>query len=553
MNASKLRLLILVLAALAFLFPACKADAPADRPITANEIEAHIRFLSDDLLEGRLTGTRGVEIAALYQEQFFRFLGLEPAFDGSYRQHFEVKGCLPAAPPSLAVTTGNRTLTLEPGKDFVMRTYREDIPQSVAADLVYVGFGVQAPERDWDDLKGMDVKGKVLLVEINEPGNAPGGLFDGEAMTYYGRWVYKFEKAAELGAAGCLIIHETKGAAYGWDVVQNGWANEDFFLPDKPQPLFFQGWVSGEAADRIIAATGRFDRTALRAAAETNGFVPVPLEAKVEARLKSRFRSVPASNVAGILRGTGQGADERYIVLSAHFDHLGLDPTREGDQIFNGALDNNSATAAMLALARFYRDAPQKPKATLVFAAVTGEEELFLGSENFVRHLPIPAGAILANLNFEMTGVWGETEDVYGIGASHSDLDDIAGRAAANLGLRYIEELNRELGYFFRSDQFSFARAGIPAVWLHEGIVSRTKGPGYIPEKQAEYKKSGYHQVDDEIKPDWDYSGTIQITDWAREIIALLDARRNPSPVQTDKLVPEEMTGSARRLTQGPG
>ena len=180
MKTPRVRNIFLILAALAFLFPACKTNAPADRPITANEIEAHIRFLSDDLLEGRLTGTRGVEIAALYQEQYFRLLGLEPAFDGSYRQPFEVKGCLPAIPPSLTIKAGGRTLTLEPGKDFVMRTYREDIPQSIAADLVYVGFGVQAPERDWDDLKGMDVKGKVLLVEINEPGNGPGGLFDGE-------------------------------------------------------------------------------------------------------------------------------------------------------------------------------------------------------------------------------------------------------------------------------------------------------------------------------------------------------------------------------------
>lgn len=511
------------LAALALLAPACKPGEPdAARPITPNEIEAHIRFLSDDLLEGRLTGTRGVEIAALYQEQYFRMLGLEPVFDGSYRQHFEVRGCLADGPPFLAFKAGGKIVSLSPGEDFVMRTYREDVPAVITAEPVYVGFGIQAPEREWDDLKGLDVKGKVLLVEVNEPGNVPGGIFDGEAMNYYGRWVYKFEKAAELGAAGVLIIHETKGAAYGWEVVQNGWAGEDFFLPDKPQPLFFQGWLSGEAASRVLAAAG-LDHAALRAKAETKEFAPVALKANVEARVKSRFRSVPASNVAGLIRGSGTGADERFIVLSAHFDHLGMDPARAGDQIFNGAVDNCSASASMLALARYCRDMPQKPKATLIFVGVTGEEEQFLGSENFVRHLPVPAGAILANLNFEMTGVWGETEDVYGIGASHSDLDEICARAAANLGLRYIEERNRELGYFFRSDQFSFARAGIPAVWLHEGIVSRTKGPDYIPEKQADYKKNGYHQVGDEIQPDWDYAGTIQIADWAREIIALLD------------------------------
>jgi len=523
MKISRSTFIFLVLAGIALVGLSCLSKAPAARPITPSEIEEHIKYLSDDRLEGRLTGTRGVEMAAAYQEQYFRLLGLEPAFGESFRQNFEVRGYMPDPNPALSVKIGGRALVLEPMKDFVARTSREDVPSPIRSELVYVGYGIQAPEREWDDLKGMDVKGKVLLVEINEPGNAPGGLFDGEAMTYYGRWVYKFEKAAALGAAGCLIIHETKGAAYGWDVVQNGFSREDFFLPDKPQTLFFQGWVSGEAADRILAAAGR-DRAALRTLAETKEFAPVVLGAAVEARLKSTFRSVPASNVVGLIRGSVTGPEERFIVLSAHFDHLGMDPSRQGDQIFNGALDNCSASAAMLALARFYKDSPQKPKATLVFAAVTGEEELFLGSEHFVRHPPFPESAVLANLNFEMTGVWGETQDVYGIGASHSDLDEICAQAAANLGLRYTEERNRELGYFFRSDQFSFARAGIPGVWLHEGILSRTKGEGYILEKQAEYKKNGYHQVDDEIQPDWDYTGTIQITDWAREIIALLDA-----------------------------
>jgi Zn-dependent M28 family amino/carboxypeptidase len=523
MTRAKIRILLFSAAVFSTVIPACKPGVPADRPITPAEIEAHIRFLSDDLLEGRALGGRGIEIAALYQEQYFRQIGLEPAFAGGYRQSFEARECAPDPNPIMRFEAGGKNVSLRPSKDFVVNSYREDAPSFVSGELVYVGFGVQAPEREWDDLKGRDVAGKVLLVEINEPGNAPGGIFDGEAMTYYGRWVYKFEKAAELGAAGCLIIHDTKGAAYGWDVVQNSWSNEDYFLPDKPRPLFFQGWISGEAAGRIFALAGR-DRAALRAAAEIKEFAPIALGIKAEVGQRCRFRSVSASNVVGLLRGTGRGDGERFIVFSAHFDHLGMDPARNGDRIFNGALDNCSATAAMLTLARYYRDAPTRPKATLVFAAVTGEENLLLGSDYFVRHLPFPASAILADINFEMTGVWGETEDVYGIGASHSDLNEIAAQAAKNLGFRCTEERNRELGYFFRSDQFSFARGGIPAVWLHEGIVSRTKGAEYIPEKSAEYKKNGYHQVDDEIKPDWDFSGTIQIAEWAREIVALLDA-----------------------------
>ncbi|MDD8009652.1 MAG: M28 family peptidase [Acidobacteriota bacterium] len=524
MIRAKTAFFLLAAAALAAALPACRTETPAPRPITPAEIEAHIRFLSDDLLEGRALGGRGIEIAALYQEQVFRGLGLEPAFpDGSYRQTFEARECAPDPKPALSVKAGSVNVSLEPLEEFVVNSYREDAPFRVSGELVYAGYGIQAPERDWDDLKGMDLAGKVLLVEINEPGNVPGGLFDGEAMTYYGRWVYKYEKAAELGAAGCLIIHDTKGAAYGWDVVRNGWSNEEYFLPDKPQPLFFRGWISAGAAERICAAAGR-DRRALRAAAETRDFVPVPLEATAEVRQRCRYRSVSASNVAGLLRGSVRGPGERFIVFSAHYDHLGVDPTREGDRIFNGAVDNGSASAAMLALARLCAEAPERPRATLVFAAVTGEENQFLGSDYFVRHLPFPAEAVLADLNFEMTGVWGETEDVYAIGASHSDLDEIVSRAAARIGLRYTPERDTELGYFFRSDQFSFARNGLPAAWLHEGIVSRTRGAEYLPEKTAAYKKNGYHQVGDEIQPDWDFAGTIQIALWAREIAALLDA-----------------------------
>jgi Zn-dependent M28 family amino/carboxypeptidase len=519
----KLLGLTLFISAFALLSSACGPSAPPSRPISSSEIEAHIRFLSDDLLEGRAVGSRGLELAALYQEQYFRQLGLEPAFAGSYRQTFDLRGCTPDPKAALTAVVGAKTIPLETLNDIVIRSFREDTPPRVAGELVYVGFGIQAPERDWDDLKGTDVKGKVLLVEINEPGNFPGGIFDGEAMTYYGRWVYKFEKAAELGAAGCLIIHNTKGAAYGWEVARVPWMRESFFLPDKPQSLFFQGWVSGPAADRLCVAAG-LDRAAMTAAAETKDFKPVSLGIKVEAAQRCAFRSVPTSNIAGILRGTGSGAEEKFIVLSAHYDHLGRDLKRTGDQIFNGAVDNCSASATMLALARYYREAVAKPKATLVFAAVTAEEENLLGSDYFVRHMPFPAAATLANINFEMTGVWGESEDVYGIGAAHSDLNEIVARAAAVLGLRYIPERDTELGYFFRSDQISFARGGIPAVWIHEGIASRTKGPDYLIGKRADYVKNKYHKVVDEIEPDWDLSGTIQIARWAEEIIKILDA-----------------------------
>ena len=349
MTRAKTAFFLLAAAALAAALPACRTDASAPRPITPAEIEAHIRFLSDDLLEGRALGGRGIEIAALYQEQVFRGLGLEPAFPGgSYRQTFEARECAPDPKPSLSVAAGGVNVSLEPREEFVVNFYREDAPPSVSGELVYAGYGIQAPERDWDDLKGMDLAGKVLLVEINEPGNVPGGLFDGESMTYYGRWVYKYEKAAELGAAGCLIIHDAKGAAYGWDVVRNGWSNEEYFLPDKPQRLFFRGWISAGAAERICAAAGRDRGPSGRR--PKPGSRPCPLRATARSQQRCRYRSVSASNVAGLLRGSVRGPGSGSSSFP-HYDHLGVDPTRDGDRIFQRAVDINGSAARCAALA----------------------------------------------------------------------------------------------------------------------------------------------------------------------------------------------------------
>lgn len=499
---------------------ACRGAAAPASQVTAREIDAHLRFLSDDLLEGRSLGGRGIETAALYQESRFREYGLEPAFDGSYRQVFDLRGCRFDAQASLEVTGLQTRLPLALASDFLLKTYRQDAPEVVEAPAIYCGFLIQAPERKWDDLKGADVKGKILICEINEPGNRPGGIFDGEDMTYYGRWPYKFEKAAALGAAGCLIIHDTKGAAYGWDTLRNGWSRESFFLPDIPQTLLAQGWLSADAAEKMFSAAG-FDRGELAVRAEKDDFAPVPLNFHLRARQKPAFRSVSVSNVAAVRHGRPAAGEERFVVVSAHFDHLGKNESLPGHQIFNGAVDNCSASATMLALARYYAQ-EKNPGIGLIFVGVTAEEELMLGSDYFARHLPVPASRVLADLNLEMTNVWGETQDVYTIGGRHSDLDDIAAQAAAGLGLRYIPERNGELGFFFRSDQISFARHGIPAVWLHEGIVSKTKGPDFILAKAADYQNNKYHKPADRIEPDWDLSGAVQIARWAEEIVTRL-------------------------------
>jgi Zn-dependent M28 family amino/carboxypeptidase len=510
---------IVLLSVSVFGLQACRK---ADSDITAGEIETHIRFLSDDRLEGRAVGSRGIDLAALYQETYFRLVGLKPFFGASYRQTFDLKGSRPDRNMTLEVLGGSGAARVyKYPESFVGLTYREDCPETIEGELVYAGYLIQAPERGWDDIKGTDLRGKILLCEINEPGNAPGGIFDGEEMNYYGRWTYKFEKAAELGAAGVLIIHNAKGAAYGWEVVQNGWSGENFFLPDIPQKLFFQGWVSGGAGEEIFKSAGH-DRGEFLGLAETAEFKPVGLGLKARIKQKASFRTVKAANVAGVIGPKDQTPGTRTVILTAHYDHFPPDPTLPGDQIKNGALDNCSASAALLALARYYGRQADRLKVNLVFAAVTAEEQVLLGSIYFVRHLSIPKDSILADINLEMTNVWGEVEDVYGIGASHSDLDDVCRRAAERLGLRYIPEREKNLGYAFRSDQVSFLRAGIPAVWLHEGITSRGANPDWIKIKTDDFKKNRYHKVTDEMEPDWDLRGTVQIARWAQELVGLL-------------------------------
>ena len=543
MNVRRVFSWLLTLGVLAGLW-SCQGSPDRMEPITVREIESHIRYLSADILEGRAVGTKGIEMAARYQEDYFKTMGLEPAFGTSYRQNFPLRGSRPDPVAALEFVAPAVTITLVPGDEFVIRTEREDVPAEAAGDLVYCGYLVQAPERNWDDIKGLDLTGKVLLVEVNEPGNRPGGVFDGEDMTYYGRWPYKFEKAKELGAAGVLIIHDTKGAAYGWDVLRASWGNESFFLPDRNPRLLFEGWVSGETADKLLSAV-KLDHQALRAKAESTNFAPVPLGLRAKVRQKRTYRTVDGVNVAGIVRAKHPGAQKRTIVLSAHYDHFGKDETLQGDQIYNGAVDNCSASAALLALAGYYAQRPEKLKDDLCFVAVTAEEQLILGSDYFARHMPFPNDTVVADINLEMTNVWGETEDVFAIGARHSDLDGICRQAAEKLGLRYIPERNGELGFFYRSDQLSFARAGIPGVWLSQGIVAKGPDKDLVQRKFEDYRKTKYHKVTDEMQPDWDLRGALQITDWARGIIAILQER---------EALPQFLpTSSFKRQAASPG
>lgn len=508
--------------------------------VSVREIEAHLRYLSDDLLEGRAVGSRGIRLAALYHESHFRKLGLEPLFGEGFYQPFQVMGSRPDPRATLEVISGKGDAAAGPLRrlgDFVIGSQHQGVAEVTEGELVYCGYLIQAPELGWDDVKKADLQGKVLLVEVNEPGNTEGGIFQGRDMTYHGRWTYKFEQADRLGAAGILLIHDTHRATYGWDVVRNSWSKESFFLPGPGSRAAFAGWLHPDAVKRVLAAAGH-DHLRLLPRAERKDFAPVPLGLKVRVRQRPRFRSATARNVGAVLRGRGRALARRSIVITAHHDHLGRDPRRQGDQIYNGAMDNCSASATMLALATHLARGPRL-RDDVIFLAPTAEEVGMLGSSYFARHLPVPRATVVANLNLELTNVFGPTEDVYAIGARHSELDRTCGRAARDLGLDYVDEEGGTDGFFFRSDQLSFARAGIPGVWLHEGNRSRGADKDLIRRRRLEYKRRHYHRVSDEVQPHWDLRGAAQIGRWTAEIVRSLD--------RTEQLPRFKPTSSFRR------
>ena len=525
-------------------------------PVDQAALEADIRFLADDSLAGRALGSPGLDAAAGYHEKIFRELGMVPFSGEGFYQQFSLVGSLPSpdsaiviasSPAAQRTTSAPSELSLRWQDDMVVVTHRRDVPALVEAEAVYAGHFVDAPELEWDDVKGTDLAGKVLIVEINEPDNRPGGMFEGTAMTWYGRWGYKFEHAARLGAAGVLIIHDDVGAGYGWPVVRNGWSREELFAAGaSTEKLAFLGWVTGPVGDRILEMAGK-ERTAMRAAAQTREFRTVPLGLNVRVAQSPSFRQIAVSNVVGMLKSPRAEAENRYVVLSAHYDHIGVDTSRarpsgelsgqrpqdaadgEGgastgveDRVYNGAVDNCSASAALLATARVLAARREDLDVNVVFLAATAEEDGLLGSDWFVNHLPVPRAHLLANVNFEMTNVWGRTLDAYCISARHSDMEPICREAAELAGMELIDERDGEKGYPFRSDQHSFVKAGIPGVWLHEGVRSAPGAKYDVAARRVDYEKNHYHQVTDNIRNDWDLEGTVQTVEWAVRLVEVL-------------------------------
>lgn len=495
------------------------AQGPSPLAFPTAVFDGHLRFLADDLLEGRAIGSRGSRIAASYIEAVFRGAGLEPGYPEGFRQPVAMSAFAPDPRAALVWRAAGGEVVLAPGDDFIGNNF--GLPEGrLRAAPLFVGYGINAPREGWDDYKGVAVAGRLLIGLVNEPGRDDPARFRGHALTAHGRWRTKLEEAARRGAAGMLLVHTAEDAGYTWDVVRNSWSGEAFRLADDPLVLPLAGWLREEHARALLRAAG-LDLAQLRRRAERPDFTPVEVPVEVSVTAARTVRPVEGANVVGVLPGRSPVA----VLLSAHYDHFGIAREIGGDAIYNGAVDNGTALATLLALAQAYGRTPRDSHPTLVFAAVDAEEEGFLGSVAYTRRPAVPLPATLAAINFEMSNAWGRTRDVIAIGAQHSTLGELLGAVLARAGLRLAPEPVPEQGYFFRSDQYAFAQAGVPAIWLDGGTDYENRPAGWGEAARRAYRETDYHRPSDEVKPEFDLSGLAQLAEITSALVAEIAAR----------------------------
>ena len=503
-------------------------STPPPKPLTVAQMPAinmdavltDIRKLSSDEFQGRAPGTEGERLTVQYLEDQFKAAGAEPGNpDGSWVQKVPMVGLTPSFPGPLVVRNGGTAMTFKVNDEFVPFSRQvTDTVSLASSDLIFVGYGVQAPEYQWDDFKGVDVKGKTIVVLINDPQvtlpNAPDldpKMFGGKAMTYYGRWTYKFDKAAELGAAGCIIVHETAYAGYPFNVVQ-GFGGERFDLvtPDKNmRKAKIESWMSIDAAKRMFKAAG-LDFDQLKKQAVTREFKPIPLGLTASFTLHQQSRVVDSQNVVAKIPGADPTLANEYVIYTAHWDHFGIGAPVNGDRIYNGARDNASGTATLLEFAREFKKIQPAPKRTILLIAVTGEEQGLIGSAYYATFPLYPLNKTLADINVDEVNVWGKTKDDTVIGLGASDLDDYLRDAAAEQGRTLRPDAEPEKGFYYRSDHFSFAKVGVPAMMTDSGNDFIGKPASYGQEKRDEWTTKFYHLPSDEVQPWWDLSGAAQ-------------------------------------------
>jgi Zn-dependent M28 family amino/carboxypeptidase len=487
--------------------------------LTSDDLLKHIKVLASDEYEGRAPGTKGEELTVNYLTEQFKSLGLKPGNpDGTYVQKVPLIGF--TAQPAASFTAGGKKIDLKFPDEYVAVS-RRTAPETKVdnSEVVFVGYGVVAPEYGWDDYKGVDVKGKTIVMLINDPAVPDPGdpskldekMFKGKAMTYYGRWTYKYEIASEKGAAAAVIIHETEPAGYPYEVVVGSWGRENFDIksPDQNARVGVEAWMRLDKAKELFSAAGQ-DFDALKKAAASRDFKPVALNARANFDIKNTTREIESRNVIARLDGSDPRLKDEYVIYTAHWDHLGRDEKLQGDQIFNGALDNASGTAALLELAEAYTRLKTPPRRSILFLAVTAEEKGLLGAKYYATHPLYPLERTLADINMDGINQWGRTRDVVSVGYGNSTLDDALAEAAKGQGRTVKPDPEPEKGGFYRSDHFEFAKQGVPALYPKSGMDYIGKPADYGKQKRDEYTARDYHKVTDEIKPDWDLSGAVE-------------------------------------------
>jgi Zn-dependent M28 family amino/carboxypeptidase len=506
-----------------------RVTQPAERVAAAvdtNVLRAHLEFLADDALEGRRPGTRGAELTAKYLAAQFRRLGLAPAGDsGTYYHRVPIITLTPK--PTLRVA-GPDPVELAYRDDYVLWSMRNDSVTASQGNLVFVGYGIVAPEYGWDDYRDADVKNKIVVALVNDPGLRDSTIFRGPVLTYYGRWTYKIEEAERQGAAGILLIHTTESATYPWTTVQSGWIGPQVRIEEPPTSLLVAGWLSNGAATRLFHGAGQ-DLGRLMDLAATRQFKAVPLTTRIEATVRSAITRSETSNVLARLPGRGPLAQEA-VLITGHYDHFGIGTAVDGDSIYNGAEDNASGTAAVLAAAEAFVRSGVRTSRAMVFVGFTAEESGLLGSEALVAKPTIPLSRTAAILNLDVMNLYGRTRDVSALGLDQSSLGAVFGRAAMAEGLQV--SINKDAllhGLYFRSDHFPFARAGIPGTSIQNGEKYVGQPAGYGHEKKEEYTAKRYHQPSDEILPWFTYAGALQqLRVIVRTAVAAGNAPRQP-------------------------
>lgn len=501
----------------AVLFVSCTSQkdniSEALKSITIDDLKKQLSVIASDDFAGRAPATEGEIKTINYLQAQFREAGLQPANNGSFLQEVSLVKISPDKSFSLDISGAKNKLSLEYPVEFIGSTSKiseqTDIDNS---EIVFVGYGINSPENNWNDYEGIDVKGKTVLMMVNDPGYATGdsALFSGKTMTYYGRWTYKYEEAAREGATAAIIIHETGAAGYPWEVVQNSWSGPQFYLKDNEisnSDLKFKSWVSTAAAKKIFSDAGlNYDQ--LTQSASVRGFKPVDMKLKASVHFTNKVEYTKSNNVAALLPGTDR-ADE-YIIYTAHWDHFGVNPALKGDSIFNGAVDNGTGTAALVEIAKAFTRLREKQNRSVLFLAVTAEEQGLLGSEYYASHPLFPLSKTVAVINMDALNIFGSTKDMTIIGYGNSGLDNYVSDVLKKYGRYAASDPTPEKGGYFRSDHFSFARAGVPSLDLSEGVDNIKHGKEWALAQKEKWIMENYHKPSDNYEPEkWDFDGLI--------------------------------------------